>query len=433
MALGRCDFSVGHSLLGKYKITKTLGEGSFGKVFLVKDFSNVQYALKMLKLEDISSDKRDEWIKRFEMEYQTGLIDSPFLVHSLDHGFVDGNPYILMEYCPYGDLCNTTIDMDWNAVAHQVLYGLRALHINGKVHRDLKPENVLVKGDGTVALTDFGISGDRNRRVTLMGVNGAPLERFGTYAFMPPEQLEPTSKEFTVLPTTDIFSFGTMLFLLITGELPFGSLNTHNDLVRYVNNVKNNKWNRDAVRNSPFSQVIEGCLIPDFRRRLQSVDEALALLPPYYGLQDSEPLSLPTSPESSGYLLRIMQGEEYGMTYNVSQMLESWNFITIGRQDGFTSNDIAIREVMSTYISRKHCTIKKENGRYKICDGQRDIHSSSGWKRSTNGTFVNSAEVSEYGYYLNPGDIITIGDVKLRFEPLRISIDGDRHTRFCTL
>jgi pSer/pThr/pTyr-binding forkhead associated (FHA) protein len=112
-----------------------------------------------------------------------------------------------------------------------------------------------------------------------------------------------------------------------------------------------------------------------------------------------------------------MQGEEYGKTYDISRMLQNMNFLTVGRADKFTNNDIAIKEEQSTYISRQHCTIEKEaDGSFKIRDGQRDVHSFSGWHRSTNGTFVNSAEASENGFYLREGDIISIGDAKLRLE-----------------
>lgn len=430
MALGRCDFSIGDIIVGKYKISKSLGEGAFGKVYLVTDFSGVQYALKILKLWEVPNDIQEKLVARFDMEYETGLIDSPFLVHSLDHGFVNGNPYILMEYCPYGDLNRASDNMDWNQVAHQVLYGLRALHRNGKVHRDLKPENVLVKADGTAALTDFGIAGDRNKRMTQMNGGGQPTQRFGTFAFMPPEQVNPPTGEATVLPTTDIFSYGVMMYLLLTGELPFGQLQNQNDLVTYVKNGKSGVWNKTAIANTPFLRAITGCLEPDYKKRLQSADDVLNLLPYYNEPRESVKDFMSSNKMTVGYLLRVMQGEEYGVTYNISDMLRNMNFVTIGRWDGFTTNDISIREVQSTYISRRHCTIKKEqDGSFKICDGQRDIHSYSGWKRSTNGTYVNSAEVSENGYYLKSGDIITIGDVKLRFEPYE---QGD-HTRFAAM
>lgn len=412
-----CDFSVGDTLVGKYRVVRCLGEGTFGKVYQVTDSPGNKYALKILKLWAIPPEIREKLIARFDMEYETGRIESPFLVHSYDHGVINGNPYILMEFCPNGDLSHLSPSADWNKVAHEVLYGLSALHKNGKVHRDLKPENVLIKEDGTAALTDFGISGDRNRRVTVMGNDGVPMQKFGTYAFMPPEQLHPEKGEATVLPTTDIFSFGVMMFLLLTGELPYGSLNNQNDLVVYTTRGKKGEWNRNALRNSPFYRAIDGCLIPNFRQRLQSVDEVMALLPEYY---DGNMFKVPNSDATirvRGYLLRVMQGEEYGKIYDLTRMFQKMNFLTVGRADRFVNNDVAIKEEQSTYISRQHCTIEKEpDGFFKIRDGQRDLHSYSGWHRSTNGTFVNSSEVSENGYYLREGDIISIGDAKLRLE-----------------
>lgn len=418
MAFQYCDFTIGDTIAGKYRVTRCLGEGSFGKVYQVADNMDNKYALKILKMWEVPQNLHDKILKRFDMEYETGKIESPFLVHSYDHGLINGNPYILMEFCPNGDLSHLPPSTDWNRVAHEVLLGLGALHRNGKVHRDLKPENVLLKEDGTAALTDFGIAGDRNHRVTILGSDGRPLQKFGTYAFMPPEQLNPEKGDATVLPTTDIFSFGVMMFLLVTGELPFGTLNNQNDLVIYTTRVKKGEWNRAALRESPFYKAIDGCLIPNFHQRLQSVDDVMKLLPPFY---NGEPTHNPTTvnPETIlGYMLCVKQGEEYGKTYDLNQLLKDMKFITVGRADKCIKNDIEIKEDQSTYISRRHCTIYKEDdGSFKICDGQRDIHSFSGWQRSTNGTYVNSTEVSEKGFYLCPGDIISIGDVKMKFEP----------------
>lgn len=416
MSIGKCDFVVGEIIAGKYTVIKSLGEGSYGKVYLVYDQSNTKYALKILKLDKVPQESRANLIARFEMEYETGRIDSKYLVHAFDHGLINGNPYILMEFCPNGDLSRILENADLNKVAHEVLYGLQDLHKNGKVHRDLKPENVLIKADGTVALTDFGISGDKYRRVTLTNNEGIPQQLLGTRAFMPPEQLNPEKKEVTVLPTTDIFSFGVMLFLMITGELPFGPLKTQDDVVRYSLNVQHGSWNRKALLKTPYYNAVEGCLIPNFHQRLQSVDAVLAILPPYSGKRVVGGEGGGGNGQIDAYLLRIMQGEEYGKTYFLSSMLKQMNFINIGRQDCFVRNDISIKEEMSSYISRQHCTIELDDGAFKIRDGQRDIHSMNGWKRSTNGTYVNSAEASEKGYYLQNGDIITIGDVKMRFE-----------------
>ena len=140
----RCSFQKGDRIDNLYTVISSLGEGAFGMVFKVVDSKGKEYALKVLKLWEVPSDIRQQLSDRFEMEYQTGKIESPYLVHSLGHGMVKGNPYILMEFCPNGDLSKAPANTDWNIVGHQILLGLRSLHRCGKVHRDLKPENVQV-------------------------------------------------------------------------------------------------------------------------------------------------------------------------------------------------------------------------------------------------------------------------------------------------
>lgn len=419
----RCSFSVGDRIDGDFFVKKHLGQGSFGSVYLVQTPSGEECALKMLRLWEVHPDIREKLKQRFDMEYQTGMIDCPYLVKSLGKGWVSGNPYILMEYCPNGDLTRSSNLADLALTSRQILLGLKALHANGKVHRDLKPENVLVKRDGTVALSDFGISGDYNHRMTQTDRYGIPIELMGTYGFMPPEQVDPPSMEAIVLPTTDIFSFGTMLFYLLTGVLPFGELRNHNELANYCKNMKSGKWNRTAVQNTPYYNVIARCLEPDYKKRLQSADDALRLLPKpagFYPPADPSPTTIPLNRVPKGYLLRVMQGEEYGITYDLMGYFyggaspKGPHALTIGRQDIGVSNSIAIKETQSCYISRRHCTIEPDGDHFLIKDGQKVGYS---WKRSTNGTYVNSTEVTERGYYLAPGDIITIGDVKMRFEP----------------
>ena len=418
----RCDFTIGDRIDSSYTVTKALGEGAFGKVFKVTDNSGRVYALKLLKLWEVHPEIRQQLADRFEMEYQTGQIDSPYLVHSLGHGFVYGNPYILMEFCPNGDLTSSKISLDWIRVGKQVLLGLKALHCCGKVHRDLKPENVLVKQDGTAALTDFGISGDRNKRMTERNILGKPLQIFGTYAYMPPEQVQPKRGDATVLPTTDIFSFGVMMYQMLTGELPFGPLNDENELVMYIKNGREGIWNRTALSKTAYGKiykpVIEGCLVPDFKHRLQSVDDVMRMLP-HGNSGDISPLHEPISPTNiRGYLLRIMQGEEYGKTFDITALSHSRLILNIGRLDSSVNNSIPILETQSCYISRRHCTLEYDiNDKiWFIRDGQWDRSASGGWKRSTNGTFVNSKEVNENGYFLKVGDIISIGDAKIRVE-----------------
>lgn len=425
----RCNFNVGDTIDHAYWVDRVLGEGTFGVVYAVRDTHGRKLALKLLRLWEVHPDIRDGLVKRFEMEFKTGQVPSEYLVHSVASGFAQGNPYIVMELCSGGDLITISEHsrLDLPKVATHVLKGLGALHSCGKVHRDLKPENVLLKADGHFALTDFGISGDRNKRMTECNILGKPQQIFGTYAYMPPEQLNP-KKNATVLPTTDIFSFGVMMYQLITGDLPFGPLDDEGDLPAYLRNGKSGNWDArklSVVENGrQWETMIAGCLQPKFQERLQSVTDVLQLVPdiPYeesfhrHETQQNIPFQ---SKIVNGVLLRVMQGEEYGKVYYLDHMLKGDKAIlTVGRSDEHVRNDIPIMENDSSYISRKHCTLELDYniGCWVIRDGQWDRYTTGGWRKSTNGTFVNSTEVSRSGIPFNPGDIISIGDTKLRAE-----------------
>lgn len=422
----RCNFSIGDIINGEYHVNRILGEGSFGKVYSVSDNRGTQYALKLLKLWEVPPEIRGALVSRFDMEFETGRIPSNYLVHSISHGIIMGNPYIVMEFCPGGDLIKLqeTQRLDFSKIASQVLCGLRDLHRNGKVHRDLKPENVLVKADGNFALTDFGISGDRNKRMTERNILGKPKQIFGTYAYMPPEQLNPR-KDATVLPTTDIFSFGVMMYQLITGgALPFGRLEDERDLVSYLKRGKTGEWDRNTLSMSPEGQhwlpLMAGCLHPKFQDRLQTVDDVLPYVPNVKIQPEDTSGTTVQTKIINGVLLRVMQGEEYGRVYRLDDMLHGdCAVLTMGRSDRSINNDIAILETGSSYISRCHCTLELDYdiGKWIIRDGQWQMNTGSNcWRRSVNGTYVNSSEVPVEGMPFDPGDIISIGDVKLRAE-----------------
>jgi serine/threonine protein kinase len=425
----RCDLIQGDSVKSKrlvYRIEKNIGNGTFGDIFKVKGADGCDYALKLLHLWDVAPDIREQLLERFDMEYETGQIRSKYLVQAFDHGIIKGNPYIVMEFCPNGDVLQMMekSGADLLKIGRHVLYGLKDLHICGKVHRDLKPENVLVKADGTIALTDFGISGDRNKRLTERNILGNPTQIFGTYAYMPPEQVRPKRGDVTVLPTTDIFSYGVMMYQLITNKLPFGRLEDENDLAIYLKRGREGDWNRSLLRNiTPhecFNSIIEGCLIPNYKQRLQNVDEVLELLPA--NTRTTYETNLDGNYQTEivkGLQLKVMQGEDHGMIYQLNAMLKGRRkVLTVGRFNSDEDNNIQITETRSSYISRRHCTLewKADDRVWFIRDGQKAPAEDESWKASTNGTYVNSSDVSTSGMYFYPGDIITIGDTKFRAE-----------------
>lgn len=421
----RCDFKPGDVIANRYSVRKTLGEGSFGVVYLVEDGRGNKYALKLMRLWEVPAEIRQPLMDRFEMEFKTGQIDCDNLVRSIANGVVGGNPFIVMEFCPGGDLEPYLGKPDSRTpqICQDILIGLNALHARGKVHRDLKPENVLFKENGKAALTDFGISGDRTHRMTQRNIFGKPNQVFGTYAYMPPEQATRARGGATVLPTTDIFSFGVLVFQLLTGQLPFGSLESHNELAEYQKRGKDGIWNRDLLNNLPNGQqwyrLIDGCLKPDFKERLQTVEEVLRQIPQQAGGYHREPVRMVQSyvPQqvTRGFQLRILQGEEYGKTYNLSQMASTGQrILTVGRQLG---NTIKIKSDFSDFISRFHCTMELDTSsrQWVIRDGQWQKESRR-WVNSSNGTYVNAKPVPQNGFYLSTGDIIAMGDVTMRFE-----------------
>ena len=133
---------------GKYKVEKILGKGGFGTVCKVIAEYNMQvYAFKLLNLWEMRPDEFDFLTTKFKQGYRAGRLSSPNVVNSYDMGFLGGNPYILMEYCPNKSLEDNLVyfdnDKKYVRLAAELLNGLETLHKNGIIHRDIKPENIL--------------------------------------------------------------------------------------------------------------------------------------------------------------------------------------------------------------------------------------------------------------------------------------------------
>lgn len=424
----RAVLKTGDVIDRRYKICKILGEGSFGTVYKVDDLQLHQIcALKILRLFDVSPDIRPDLCSRFLKEYETGRINCECLARSLAYNEVKGNPYIVMEFCPGGDLTPHLGKSVQQAasICYDILIGLNALHTHGIVHRDLKPENVLFKADGRAVLTDFGIVGDKNHSQTKVDVWKRPKEIFGTHAYMAPEQRDRARGGVTRLPTTDMFSFGVLVYQLLLGRLPFGRLDTYDDLPAYKARAEKGEWDVAPLQYIDQSQfwyrLIKNCLQPDYTRRIRSAADAVKLLPPIssnkHEFRQSLTASYRPSTVTHGFQLRVLNGQEHDRVYNLNIQRDgrSVTLFTLGR---LADNDIMIKSNYNDYLSRHHCTIEATDryGRqWMVRDGQWDKKKGR-WHSSRNGTYINSSPVKDVGFYLQPGDIITLGDVTLRFE-----------------
>ena len=422
----RCDFRMHDMIDGKFRVERVLNSTRTDQKFKVNDTSGNKYILKLLKLWEVDSKLRQKMLLSADNEIKGCQIKSNYLTNIVHTGVVNGNPYLLMEYLKSVDLSHIVRSqrLDIVRTAKEILYGLRDLHKSGKVHCQLTPENILITDDNHAKLTNYVILGGRAN--LLVGKNKTLRSQsiVKSLAYQAPE-LYRLGQCSTVLPSVDIFSFGVVLFQLLTGELPFGRLATESDWIHYQSRAKNNDWNKNTLlrneQRNMWMGILDICLSSEVAGRAKDVDEIINRLPDdgceYVGVAGSR-AEVPQSIQH-GVMLHVMQGDELDKYYRLPEIMQlPQRVITVGRTAASVFNMIQLSERSSSYISRHHCTIEfdDENEIWYIRDGQWDKDNNEGWACSLNGTFVNSEKVTKEGHKIVPGDIISIGDVKLRVD-----------------
>lgn len=200
---------------------------------------------------------------------------------------------------------------------------------------------------------------------------------------------------------------------------------TESDRIHYQSRAKSNDWNRNILirdgQREMWMSILESCLFPDTTGRAKNIDEILNKFPeddfPYVCMTDSK-VEAPRE-ILNGVMLHVMQGSEFDKYYRLPEIMQHpKRIITVGRADNSVFNMIPLLESATAYISRHHCTLEfdDEKDEWYVRDGQWDMEKEGRWSRSLNGTYVNSEKVTEEGYRIAPGDIISIGDIKLRVE-----------------
>jgi tetratricopeptide (TPR) repeat protein/predicted Ser/Thr protein kinase len=202
--------------IGHYKVVQKLGEGGMGEVFLAEDTKlNRQVALKFLP----SQYALEENFKaRFKREARAAAaLNHPNIITIHEVSEHRGRPFIAMEYVEGESLKDLIAEKDLSFgkvidIAGQICAGLAAAHKSGIIHRDIKPQNILMGKEGRVRILDFGLA--KLERDAMLTRTGSTV---GTVAYMSPEQV----KGEEVDHRSDIFSFGVVLYELITTQTPF--------------------------------------------------------------------------------------------------------------------------------------------------------------------------------------------------------------------
>src|ERR1700691_4502439 len=213
--------------LGPYEIVSLLGAGGMGEVYRARD-SRLKRDVAIKVLPQAFSLDADR-LRRFEQEaLATAALNHPNILAVFDIGTIEGSPYVVSELLE-GETLRERLRSGSIAVrkaldyALQIAHGLAAAHEKGIIHRDLKPENLFVTKDGRVKILDFGLAkltqdegGMHTSLPTMTQATEAGVV-MGTAGYMSPEQV----RGVTVDARSDIFSFGAILYEMISGKRAF--------------------------------------------------------------------------------------------------------------------------------------------------------------------------------------------------------------------
>ena len=213
--------------IGPYKLVRMLGEGGMGIVYLAQQERPIkrQVALKVIKPGMDSA----RVLARFEAERQAlALLDHPNIARVYQAGTTEtGRPYFVMEYIkgrPITNHCDyykLTIEDRLN-LFRQVCLAIQHAHQKAIIHRDIKPSNILVstEGEETIpTIIDFGVAKALAQPLTEHSLQTEVSQLLGTPEYMSPEQVDMANEDIDT--RSDIYSLGVLLYVLLTGVLPF--------------------------------------------------------------------------------------------------------------------------------------------------------------------------------------------------------------------
>jgi serine/threonine protein kinase/Tol biopolymer transport system component len=273
--------------LGRYEILSQIGKGGMGEVYLAKDPKlDRRVALKVLPAELAFSRER---MLRFVQEARAAAaLNHPNVAHIYEIGEQDGLNFIAMEYVE-GKTLREKIHYERNELRKLIKYlqqvagGLAKAHSAGIVHRDLKPDNIMITRDGYAKILDFGLAklieiptpgpdgGTVSDAATVaLEPHSIPGRLLGTVGYMSPEQAQGKTE---IDHRSDIFSFGCMLFEVVTKQRPFQGESNVQSLYKICYEPAPPLREFDPSAPTDLQRIIRRCLAKDPEERYQSIQD----------------------------------------------------------------------------------------------------------------------------------------------------------------
>jgi eukaryotic-like serine/threonine-protein kinase len=282
---GRSDVLMGQ-MIGHYKISKRIGRGGMGEVYLASDISaGRKAALKLLPTQFTGDAER---MKRFQQEARAVAgLNHPNILTIYEVGADSSLRYIASELIEGETLRQRLVRESMQPseaveIAIQVAGALAAAHEAGVVHRDVKPENIMLRPDGYVKVLDFGIAklAEQEVPVTMAEEEALLLVEtnlgsvLGTVRYMSPEQ----ARGAPVDRRTDIWSLGVVLYEMVTGHVPFTGDTPGEVMSSILEREPPPLTSYVAHPSAVLQQIISKTLRKDREKRYHSAHELLRAL-----------------------------------------------------------------------------------------------------------------------------------------------------------
>ena len=266
---------VGELIAGRYEVQELVGTGGMSSVYRAHDrLLERDVAIKVLH-EQFTAD--GEYVERFRREARAvAQLSHPNIVTVIDRGEQDDRQFIVFEYVD-GENLKALIDREGPLpereaieLALQVARALGFAHEEGLVHRDVKPQNVLLNDGRQAKVTDFGIA----RSLDVHGGLTQTGTVMGTSDYIAPEQ----ARGSRVDAQSDIYSLGTVLYELLTGEVPFAGDNFVAVAMQHINQPPPSVRERRPELSPCVDEVVRQAMAKEPRDRFRSMAELCAAL-----------------------------------------------------------------------------------------------------------------------------------------------------------